>query len=344
MRRTLRRWAGKSFRLLEYFLKSSILKCLRALTIKSNSNITLTFDAHSAVDGTGAQLQRYITIYALSRYFGFKFLTSDIKQISIHALDPFQTQRLYSDYLQELNQFLQFKGNGVTSVATQESKQKTITFLNFCVLLVKNLFNRDELSFGVLEPYEVSEFCPEIMTGIQDNLSIRLGSHSAHTDTSIVLHYRQGVGGFALYPGQNIPRETPLESYARTIENILSSIKSKNRPHILVLTDAPDEVTYFVPPRDQQILWEGTPGFENGRMTIKPIDFNMLKQRSGLEVSVIRGGNPLEAIKAMATADYLLMSKSSLSYVGAILNTDGNVYYPVEFWHRPLSNWKVLEG
>ena len=51
-------------------------------------------------------------------------------------------------------------------------------------------------------------------------------------------------------------------------------------------------------------------------------------------------GDPIEALEAMATADLLMMSRSSFSYVAAILNEEGIViYHP--FWHSPLPEWIV---
>ena len=46
----------------------------------------------------------------------------------------------------------------------------------------------------------------------------------------------------------------------------------------------------------------------------------------------------IDCIRQLATADILVISRSSFSYVGSILNRDGIVlYHP--FWHRPLSSW-----
>jgi hypothetical protein len=46
---------------------------------------------------------------------------------------------------------------------------------------------------------------------------------------------------------------------------------------------------------------------------------------------------PFEAVTHMATADFLIIAKSSMSYVAAIV-CDGQVYSP-DFWHPRLANW-----
>jgi len=46
----------------------------------------------------------------------------------------------------------------------------------------------------------------------------------------------------------------------------------------------------------------------------------------------------IECLRKLATADILVMSRSSFSYVGAVLNRNGVVlYHP--FWHGGPSSW-----
>jgi hypothetical protein len=178
--------------------------------------------------------------------------------------------------------------------------------------------------------------------------SIRGQIHLATRDVpefshpTVALHYRQGVGGFALYPGQNVPRETSLTQFEQALLSIAKEVGPKSIESIIVLTDAPTDVTFYRPPIKQQILWEGTPGYSNGVLTIQPTDFDKLSEKFDLPVHVIRGGNPLDAIYLMANSDYLLMSKSSLSYLGGIFNNNGEVYFPKNFWHRPLTKWRIF--
>ena len=50
--------------------------------------------------------------------------------------------------------------------------------------------------------------------------------------------------------------------------------------------------------------------------------------------------NPIETLRRMATADALILSRSSFSYVAALLSTNGiAIYYP--FWHPALKDWLI---
>ena len=61
---------------------------------------------------------------------------------------------------------------------------------------------------------------------------------------------------------------------------------------------------------------------------------------AGYKVSIQFGGDPLDTIRDMASADYLIMARSSLSYIGGILNRNGTVYAAPDFWHKSLPSWK----
>jgi hypothetical protein len=340
MKKVMRKYLSKFYRSAEYLLKTFIIVSVRKLTFKSNASLTLTFDSSRCVDGTGAQLQRMISIYALAKYFGFAYLHSDIKQISIHPLDPFQTDELYQSYLSELNDFIVLN-HVIESTHTSTALDRyDIHFWRFISLLLRNRLRMEAITLSVLEPYSVTEFRPAILDTVRNDISIRHKTSTGLEQPYIVIHYRQGVGGFALYPGQNIARETPLAQFEGALYSIFSDLRSVAFKKLVVLTDAPTEITHYRPPVNQQQLWEGTPGYSAGVMTIQPINFDDLARKFDIPVEIIRGGNPLDAIEIMARSEFLFMSKSSLSYLGGYLNKQGFIYCPYDFWHRPLPGWK----
>ena len=78
-------------------------------------------------------------------------------------------------------------------------------------------------------------------------------------------------------------------------------------------------------------------------MNVKGNDLASSLKKYGDRCSIHIGGNPLTAIKFMSESDYLIMGRSSLSYVAAILNKEGVIYYPPKFWHPPMSHWKISQ-
>lgn len=340
MKKSIRKYLSRVFRFSEFVLKGFVIIAVRKLTYKSNASLTLTFDSTRSLDGTGAQLQRRISVYALANYFGLMYVNSEIKQVSVHPLDPFQSDELYKEYLNELNEFIVFKDSVYQGQATAEFARYDLRFWRFMVLLLRNSIRKKALNLAVLEPYSVTEFRPEILNNARNTISIEPKTLSGFEKPYIAVHYRQGVGGFAVYPGQNIARETPLAKFEKILLSIIDDSRQKEIKKLVVLTDAPTEITYYRPPENQHELWSGTPGFSDGVMTIQPINFDKLTEKLGIPVVVIRGGNPLEAIEIMTQAEFLLMGKSSLSYLGGYLNKVGTIYHPKDFWHRPLPGWK----
>ena len=48
--------------------------------------------------------------------------------------------------------------------------------------------------------------------------------------------------------------------------------------------------------------------------------------------------DPIETLEALATADFLIMSKSSFSYLAALFNQEGKSLY-APFWHPSMADW-----
>jgi hypothetical protein len=342
MKITIRKIVKKPLRRIEFVVKGQISRIVRWVFLKLQAPIYVTFNSTMSVDGTGAQLQRQASVIALAKYFGFHYIHSDIKQVSVHPLDPFQSKSEYLEYLIRLNQFL--KVNPTTGVDSS-IREAIVPSFSFAFLIrecLSQAIRPKKRFFSIYEPYAVSEFCPAIMDGLHLESNENSKKISSGKVFTIVIHYRQGVGGFALYPGQNIPREIPIEVFVVRVASIVNELPEHLDWQIVVLTDAPESETTFTPPVDQIKLWEGTPGFSNGLMTIRPTRFDALESYSKFPLKVMRGGNPLDAILLMASADVLLAGKSSLSYLGGLMNQGGQVYYPKDFWHRPLQDWRVL--
>jgi hypothetical protein len=338
----LRKLLKKPLRKAEFWVKSQIASVLRLAFLRINPPITVTLNSSLSVDGTGAQLQRQATIIAFAQYFGFGYIHSDIKQVSVHPLDPFQSPAEYREYLVRLNKFLKFRSKIDFNPNSQDISLPSLSFSRLTRECISQIIRPTPRHFLIFEPYSVTEFCPGIMDAL--NLQSNEGVPKSVTEKifTIVIHYRQGVGGFALYPGQNIPREIPIETFVKRVSSVVRELSNDLDWQIFVLTDAPESETSFVPPLNQVSLWEGTPGFSNGVMTISPTRFNALEGFSKLPLQVIRGGNPLDAILMMASADVLFTGKSSLSFLGGLLNENGQVFYPRDFWHRPPQSWDVL--
>jgi hypothetical protein len=324
------------------FGKLSIL-CIGQLSRIIGSRIVLAFNATAATDGTGAQIQRLLSVRACAAYLDMNYKHNDIQTVSVHPLDPFQTQSELEAFLKLLNNRFHMDSTPGYVPASSTRRYKSLNLLQLVRAMVQSTLTTKVIELEILDAYAITEYVDltkydfaDFLPNYYSNSAPRMAGNTRH----IVVHYRQGVGGYAIYPGQNIPREIDFKNFASRIQKLVNSYKHECK--ITVLTDAPSHEIQYVPLEQQKVLWEGSPNYEAGSIRISGKDFSVQLSEFGVPYNIISGGSPLEAIVAMSNADFLLMSRSSLSYVGALLNRDGLVFYPPQFWHRPLKNWKPL--
>jgi hypothetical protein len=215
----------------------------------------------------------------------------------------------------------------------------SVPILNIRKLLfysINSKFKRNEIVLRIVEPYPIIDYCSSVFQYIPDIILEPDDNIKQHSNL-IVLHYRYGVGGFAKYHNQSASRQLEYAYYMNVLDSIPSQQIEDSR--IIMLTDAPLSETIYEPPVDQIHLWIDTPNFDGRYMTIKQSEVEDFFANSKYSIEVVRGGDPLGALSVMANAQVLVMGKSSLSYVAALLNKDGIIYYPNGFWHTPLRGW-----
>lgn len=337
-----RRFVGSGYRYLEKFLTLYILWVSRFLLKFSRGSLTLGFNNQAAIDGTGAQIQRLMSVRALAVYLNCGYQHFPIVNVSVHPLDPFQNPRELDEYMRELNRAFNFETNVEFKVYSKEYNFKSIRPLELLRIVVRVALLGEVSFLKLLEPYPVSDSSPKILKrmGTFTESFYESESYAKAPIYDVVIHYRQGVGGFVLYPGQKIPRQLPLQYFKNILNELLRAERNRTFD-VCILTDSPPANMEFRPPRSQVENWEGTPNFDNGTMFIKGMGFESIQSMSGLDFRVIVGGNPIDAIAIMSKARNLLISRSSLSYVAGVLNREGRIYYPRNFWHPPLDGWNV---
>ena len=331
MRRGLKKLVLK-FRIIQLKLVSCII-----LFIKPHMGIA--YDNRNPKDGTGAQLQRLMGIYCLSRYLKLSYSHQGLLDVSTHPLDPFQTNESRKEFVGKVNSVFNF-----TSVLPEKglpvyiSKLRTLDLLYFGLksrLLGKHYLLRIVEPFGVLDLLpQIYSLCPEIDFGMGKEVRAKYGQ--------VVIHYRQGVGGYANYHKQVISRQIRHDYYLLCLNEIKDSELATKQ--IYVLTDAPVEEMVYTPPSDQLINWVDSPSFDGDAIHIRQSEIHEIFEHSGLDINYLHGGDPLEAIAIMANASTLVIGRSSLSYLGGILNKSGQVIFPDNFWHSPLSDWVKVKA
>ncbi len=315
------------------------LKVLRVIS----SNISLTYDPNRKPDGVGAQLQRVFAIQGLCKITKIRYTHTQISDVAVHALDPYQTTIDYQNFISLLNSTFKMKGDEFPKdrkvISVEHFRIRTLIYYSLLSIL-----KRKHFLLRVSEPYALTDSLSETYSYVhplEENLRNFLNDFKTKSPT-ISIHYRWGVGGKQIQKGESITRELDFEYYLKVVEDIKSRYPSV-KYRIVIVTDAPGKSLVYKPPKEQKSLWIGSPGFSRDMNTIEVsgIDMHELFGGLGMEVEVVSGGSPMEAIAILANAEHLIMSRSSLSFVAGLLSK-AEVYFPASFWHKPLKNWHLV--
>ena len=305
-------------------------------------NLSLAYDSDKSYDGLGAQLHRIIAIYSLARVLNVRYRHREIRNSTWHPLDNFRSEDDFVAYLATVNSIFDIEDDCRHS-STLEIEIPRLNFRKLFALSIRSFVFKKHYLISICEPFGVLDFVAKryediplfpVFTSLVEN------RRSKQQTKTVALHYRHGSGNFALYHNQRLTRQMPLDVFASKLRIAISEMKSEEIS-IIFVTDAPELDLEFSVPQGQLPLWENTPGYHSGVLKIKGLsDFEIENVLGNLpKFSIIRGGNPISALVLLASADCLIMSRSSLSYVAG-LYSKGVVYSPQDFWHPKQRKWK----
>lgn len=315
-------------------------------------NIVFVYDASKVEDGIGAQLHRILSMSLVSFLFQFRMMQPRIQNITIHPLDPIQDPLSLQAYLKTWNKRL-FSSKAFSHQKTGIENGRNVYIgsltLRFLILLsIQSKLSKIPIIVHTKDCHAISDFCVE---KYRDALGYYFSEFIEFLNLQerrpeIIVHYRQGSGGFAIYPGQNIPRQIPINMVTSTILKVLHDT-STDITTLRLFTDSPERSFRYRPSQDQIYLWKDMPGFDGATVFNESsgIDRALLSvaQEKNLRFVVDREIDAFNMIVAMASCRALFISRSSLSYVGGLFNSLGEVYYPTGFWHTRLKGWRIYK-
>ena len=328
--------------------KTCLITFLLAFLRLFAKNLTLAYFSEFNKDGLGAQAQRMLTVYGLARFLQCNYLHSSISFIPSHPLDGHNTVKLRRQYLREVNDFFSYGNSSQKIKSLSFNREIFVNRLTLRVLIreVVTSFTSKKTLMYIDEPFTVADYCYPVRYMISTfpiPKTELMNPESKKSDRHLVIHYRVTNGVFSASGNDHVIRQQKLSDFQKVIESVI--IESKSREiFITFLTDAPS-VTMNIPiPSDELHFWQTMPGHEDGFFKIEGVpdeDFlELLPLNLRHRSKIIRGGSPLQALKIMIHSRYLIMSRSSLSYTGALLNPNGIIYFPSGFWHPKKINWR----
>jgi hypothetical protein len=294
------------------------------------SGIAVTYANDVQMDGAGAQLQRVYGIYALSRFLGLPYVHTPLKRIGYQGLTALEND--------SLNPNEQDKWNRVFTIPSDiELPENTIvkyvhspTVENITRLKMEAEKENSFYLLRMLYPYDVTDKNPESYRCVRKISPFK----AVHSDIfRIAIHVRRGEE-FAVESSRMLPNSY----YIASTMNVIGALRKLGIPFVCDLyTEVPSKA-FLVTPEHQ--------GIKGVSKITKPvlIDPKMNQLEDFDVIPNLRkriNGDPIEALEGMATADTLIISRSSFSYLAALFSEGIVIYFP--FWHQPLKDWLAAD-
>lgn len=274
--------------------------------------------------------------------FSFPKLKHAERQITqtIHEFHGMQSQ---------LTDFNTFLSNLLSCEDLSIGKSKEISlkfgiFHDFSVI-AKEIFNvwfrGKSLLISLEDAYVFLEKNPELYRHMKLNRDVVLNStQNGVKRIEVHLRYVNFAQGSERYLDPNY--------YLENLNRIVDKLSAQQDDYIITIHSdfaerLPEFSTIGIQNETQEYLQEigvldslGKPNFlvlENANA------FKKLIKESFRNAVEFKSDNALPALIRMANADYLICSKSSLSYVAGLLNVTGEISSP-RYWNEPLDTWK----
>jgi hypothetical protein len=295
-------------------------------------NLILSYDNTSRIlDGAGSQLQRVYGIYALSRFLGVSYIHSPLQKIPYQGLLSLEKNELDPDLVTRYNTLLTIPSDGElpeqAKVHHVFNIQAGVSFLRALREELKKkkeyLLLKIDMPFSLVNQHPQMIHCVKAVSPFEANPSSLF---------KIVIHVRRG--DLLISPEGN--RMLPNSYYIKLTLHIMEVLNNLHIPFTCELhTETPSQT--FVVTSEHH-------GMQAMKERVKnPITLSV-EERFLKEFDVIphlkkcNNHDPLEALHSFATADLFIMSRSSFSYLGAMLNKKGIiVYHP--FWFGTPLEW-----
>jgi len=291
--------------------------------------LVLTYDNTALTDGVGAQLHRIYGIYAVSRLLGVSYLHSPLLDVGYQGLSALQANAADPDFHRSFNELLDIPSDIVPAGDLQ-----TIRLPNIGLTVANQLVARTERGSAgkatllrLTTPHGIADRFPDCYE-VCKQLSPFSSSRRGGEPLRVALHVRRGEQ-VVVESDRLLPNMYYL-NVARRVVAALDALKLDFR--IELWTEVP--TTEFV----VGLQHHGINGRLNEPRVVRPEMYELAEFDLLPNLVHCLNGRAIDCLRGLATADILIMSRSSFSYVAAILNRNGIIFYH-PFWHSPPSSW-----
>jgi hypothetical protein len=298
----------------------------RIFSKKQHGMVALTYANDAGGGGAGSQLQRVYGVYALSRLLRMPYIHSPLKEVSHHDLAALESNSGIDDLVDRYNTIFTIPSDVkatkdlVVHYLRNPDKQSILAIRKSSrgdskLNIIKILLPYKILEKNISAYYAATEVSP--FDNVCSNAIIR-----------IAIHVRRG-DLFVAAPERILPNSY----YIDIVERIINKINEYGNRFVC-------ELYTEVPTRTLNVASDhhGVKNRISESVVLTPSQNNI--EDFDVIPSLVKyiDTDQIETLSRMATADILIMSHSSFSYLAAVLNRSGLIiYHP--FWHNPLPHW-----
>jgi hypothetical protein len=296
--------------------------------------LAVTYDSSNS-DGVGSQLQRIYGLWALSRGLGVKYVHTPIQRVGYQGLMPLLTGNLQPDFADRFNSFFTLPSDEFDTEHCDRVMVHTLTQERVEVHRRRALATGRSVLLVAITPLGYTDRVPAASSRVLEVSPYRRYHPSG--PIRVCVHLRRGDNSFTGRPDRD-ERLLPNNYYLRVLTTLVRELDRQGLPFVVrVHTEVPPDAVTIQP---------GTPGIyfrldEPG--TIDPAEIALEEFDVVPNVSVVANLDPLEVLDDFATADVLVLARSSLGYIAGQLNPHGLVVY-APWWHPPLPGWLVADA
>lgn len=289
-----------------------------------SERLAFAYDNEAMTDGLGAQLNRVMGIYSFAKAYGLKYVHTPIQKIGYQGLASVENNTAVPDLEIRVNKLFNFPSDLNSTDGWNETR---IPFLNLeTVNQVAHQLNANQ-SLKAFVRIGVPSYCDHI-PNVYEYSSVHGPFKKATSKVfRLALHVRRGE----LYLVQR-SRMLPNNYYIKVAKRLTAMLEALGIDYVVELhTEIPTKSFVVSPDHfgiDKRIS-------ANTTMTPDELRIEEFDQLPKLVKYV--NEDPLVAMERLATADCLVMSKSSFSYVSSVFNRGIVVY--ADFWHKKLHRW-----
>jgi hypothetical protein len=296
--------------------------------------LVLTYDGSVLTDGAGAQLQRIYGTYALARLLGAAYLHSPLRRVDYQGLAALERNVADPAFHHALNECFQIPSDvapsdGFHDVRLRDVSMDTVTQL--AATFDRNETDGRPILARLVFPYGITDRFPDCYEACKA-VSPFAPSPQADRALRVAVHVRRG-DLFAVESDRMLPNAYFIQ-VAQQVAQALSALMIDFQ--IELYTEIPGQ-SFVVTPDHHGIHRRISTPFVFHPESIRIDEFGVLPNL----VHRING-EAIDCLCGLATADVLVMSRSSFSYLGGILNRNAIVlYHP--FWHPAPSAWLTVD-